>query len=412
MLLVASIISTKRDRHTYHEIRKENTMQYLTKKNIPQQLLSIIKSEFNYTGTKFRCSSWNDNQPISVSSYWDGGSRDYAVLVNRDNYQVSRLKEPTVPSIEGSIPQFCIPQNHVLLINSISRGKNIGIYIYFRESEGELNLAGEKIELDVFQQIVLLASYQLQASYRLDNINSALLRNNVRTWSKDRYNAIRRSLVEKELMNKNFSLNADGKNQALLLEKEHYDCESVIADYIAKKRAEKQIEEENKRIEEEVAKLKESREVKENQAAKFRNHLINETRQVSATVAVKLLANNDFQEVLDKLESDSPNYVWDFESQLTLFLAASEIIKDFTDLDAAIKKDEMQPTVITKSLNLFGQQTLLTIRFNDCNDSSIIMAIGKNRGTEFTTVCSIKEQIDHAWNITDYDGLGEILCKL
>ena len=153
------------------------------------------------------------------------------------------------------------------------------------------------------------------------------------------------------------------------------------------------------------------------QATKFRSQLIAETRNVTAVSAVKLLSNNEFQKYLDMLDYDSPTYVWDFKSQLEVYLAATTIIEELKEKerqDGLNNSKPYQAVVVTRSGSLFGQALLLTIRYNDEVHASITVIIAKNRPMEYKTVCPIKaahKELDEN-TTSDCKRLGEILATL
>ena len=152
------------------------------------------------------------------------------------------------------------------------------------------------------------------------------------------------------------------------------------------------------------------------QATKFRSQLIAETRNLTAISAVKLLANNEFQKYLDMLDYDHPSYVWDFSSQLEVYLAATTIIENLKEKERQDGLNNSKPfkaEVITRSGSLFGQALLLTIRYNDDVHASITVSIAKNRPMEFKTVCPLDTANKELYEDTKRDckGLGEILVQ-
>lgn len=120
-----------------------------------------------YTGKKFQCEFVD--YPISVISYWDGGTRDYFVMVKND--LSARLETPeTRPGVNDLAAQkgMTPPPGYCLVCNRIFCGKSAGLSLYFNKADQVLMLPDEAVSLSEGEKAVLWATQAFKSFCRVD----------------------------------------------------------------------------------------------------------------------------------------------------------------------------------------------------------------------------------------------------
>lgn len=128
---------------------------------LPEQGRRLVAAAFpDYAGRKFALVV--EPGPMSVGSYWDGGSRNCFAVVRLADY--AALPVPTAhPVFDGTIPPLEIPAGCVIVEHSIFCGKDAGITFHVRPDGGFL--PPEKPVLSFEDRVVLTASVSLKPSY-------------------------------------------------------------------------------------------------------------------------------------------------------------------------------------------------------------------------------------------------------
>lgn len=83
-----------------------------------------------YKGRKFR--ETDQSYPLSFSSYWDGGSRDYFAVVSLDTLEVNHAptSHPAFDKWGRAAQQgIVIPLGFVVVKHSIFCGKDVGLTV-------------------------------------------------------------------------------------------------------------------------------------------------------------------------------------------------------------------------------------------------------------------------------------------
>jgi hypothetical protein len=106
------------------------------KTNNPQ-IKAICKAAFpNYKGRKFYVQV---GIPVSLDSWWDGGSRDYYAFVDIVTNQSAQVHS-NHPAFEPNQPSTLkdpesLPPNVAVVSHRISCGKDVGCTLYLRPSQ-------------------------------------------------------------------------------------------------------------------------------------------------------------------------------------------------------------------------------------------------------------------------------------
>jgi hypothetical protein len=137
------------------------------------EVAAIIAATFpDYTGQKVKFVVHDG--ALNLASYWEGGSRDYFVLL-----RLSDLKTMQVPQqsafdrpIRG-IESFPMTPGVAVVMRSYVMGRDAGITIYVHPDDvNKAMLAAPTPELGWAEQVVLLATSGLKPSYRFSEANA------------------------------------------------------------------------------------------------------------------------------------------------------------------------------------------------------------------------------------------------
>ena len=129
-----------------------------------EKVRAVCKAAFpDYTGNK--CKVTFETGPINMSSYWDGGSRDYFAVVRLVDCKVVTIPQQSAYDrrING-LESFEIPAGFVVVERSIFCGKDLGLTIHARP-DGSQFLPAESVQLSTIQAHVLIATKALKPSY-------------------------------------------------------------------------------------------------------------------------------------------------------------------------------------------------------------------------------------------------------
>lgn len=132
-----------------------------------QLLIKIIQTAYpGYKGRKIKIST---DIPSNLSSYWDGGSRNYYVIL-----RLSDLSSYPLPSnhpvFEPNQPRelFTLPPGFVVVQHTIFCGKDLGITIYANSADLTPYLPA-KTEISELEKAVLYYTRSLKSSYNGQN---------------------------------------------------------------------------------------------------------------------------------------------------------------------------------------------------------------------------------------------------
>ena len=95
------------------------------------EVKSMARMAFpNYTGRKFKLD--NSGRPVNVTSYWDGGSRDYYSAVNLSTGERIDVPQNGTPFDGGPVAPdgVTVPAGYVIAMRSIFGGKDMGVTFY------------------------------------------------------------------------------------------------------------------------------------------------------------------------------------------------------------------------------------------------------------------------------------------
>jgi len=68
--------------------------------------------------------------PMSLNSYWDGGSRNYFYFVNLNTFQVNQVPQNGTPFDRANLKADTLPDGNAIVEVSIFRGKTVSCRIY------------------------------------------------------------------------------------------------------------------------------------------------------------------------------------------------------------------------------------------------------------------------------------------
>jgi hypothetical protein len=167
----------------------------------------------DYTGKKFKVEAFRG--PMELRSSWDGGSRDYYVIVNLSNGKVKPI--PENGSGFGSNNKIFkitkLPPNFVVVEKSIFVGKDMGITIYINQ-ENISKMLPAPDDTTWEEKVVLVATRSLKSSYGgvKDYRFQAALRDTGIT--KQEWDTAKENLIQKGMLNKAGAITDKGRNAA------------------------------------------------------------------------------------------------------------------------------------------------------------------------------------------------------
>jgi hypothetical protein len=163
----------------------------------------------DYNGNKFKVELFRG--PMNLSSYWDGGSRDYYAIVN-----MSTMRSEPIPqggSGHGDVPyrMTTLPDSFAVVEHTFYMGKDLGITIYVNQ-ENMSKMLPQGQEISWAEKVVLSATRSLKSSYGgvKDYRFQEALRNTGIT--KQEWDIAKQSLIQKRMLNAAGAITNDGKN--------------------------------------------------------------------------------------------------------------------------------------------------------------------------------------------------------
>jgi hypothetical protein len=178
-------------------------------KHDDSSVVSIVKAAFpSYSGRTVRLKTLT--LPMSVRSYWGGGSRDYYAFVRLGDKKTAAVHS-NHPAFEPSQPSevTSLPPGVVIVEHSIFCGKDHGITIYARpEDLNPALLAAPMPELSDDEKNCLDKTCGLKNSYGGES-NIRFKRSGM---TLERWEAAKASLLAKGFINKAGAATNEGRN--------------------------------------------------------------------------------------------------------------------------------------------------------------------------------------------------------
>lgn len=157
-----------------------------------------------YTGRKFKVQVVPEGTNIDVTSYWDGGSRDYFVVMN-----LVTMKSMPVPQngdpYTRKIAPVKIHENMCVVQHSIFMGKDTGLTFIISEKNAAQLLPSNDVNLDKKEKTVLVLLRSLKPAYRRDEARHAGISN-------QEYDTIIANLKVKQYVNSSGAITPKGRN--------------------------------------------------------------------------------------------------------------------------------------------------------------------------------------------------------
>lgn len=186
-----------------------NTITYTTDATMKE----LAKKLFGYSGKTFKVVA---KSSYTLNNYWDGGSKEEAVLVSRTGEIYYPNAEVNNPFKVVAHQFFDIPENHFVVTYSIVQGKDRGITFYVRPEELPNDLNPAQDELTVQAKIVLFCFRSYKSSY--GNLKDYRRHEATQIIKSSEYDTAKQELLDKGLISSKNSLTTQGKNAAAPLD--------------------------------------------------------------------------------------------------------------------------------------------------------------------------------------------------
>ena len=129
----------------------------------PKGVSTLAKLSFpDYHGKKFKIVTLTG--PITIASYWSGGSRDYWTFIRIEDMEVKSLPIELGNPFVGPARETEIPRGYMAVKHSYYCGKDMGLTFY-AHPENVTRFLPEKADLSQAEKIVLCATRSLKSSY-------------------------------------------------------------------------------------------------------------------------------------------------------------------------------------------------------------------------------------------------------
>lgn len=170
---------------------------------------ALANKVFGYTGRAFKVVG---KTHYTLNNFWDGGSKESAVLVSRDGKVYHPNGDTKNPFRAVAHQSFEIPANHFVMVHSIFKGKDKGITFYVRPDELPNDLPAANDELTVQAKIVLFCYRSYKSSYA--GIKDYRQHEATQIIKSSEYEPAKQELITKGLISARNSLSTEGKNAA------------------------------------------------------------------------------------------------------------------------------------------------------------------------------------------------------
>ncbi|MEA5578643.1 hypothetical protein [Anabaena sp. UHCC 0451] len=169
---------------------------------------ALAKKVFGYAGRTFKVVG---RTHYTLANFWNGGSKEFAVMFSRDGQRFDLKPETTDPYQVGSIQTFEIPVNHFIITHSIIQGQDKGITFYVHPEELPNDLPASD-ELTIQAKIVLFCYRCYKSSYA--GIKDYRQHEATQIIKPSEYEIAKQELITKGLISARNSLTTGGKNIA------------------------------------------------------------------------------------------------------------------------------------------------------------------------------------------------------
>ena len=172
------------------------------------EVVRIAQAAFpDYRGKKYRVKLFTG--PMSLTSNWEGGSRDFYALIHLPSNRTQPVPENGTPfSNRATTEQVeTLPTNCAVVRHTLFCGKDLGVTIFVGE-ENLAKLLPAPMELTPAQNIVQVATRSLISRARFDG---AVSHTGI---DRKAWDAAKAELVVKGLLKPNGAITDDGMNAA------------------------------------------------------------------------------------------------------------------------------------------------------------------------------------------------------
>jgi len=165
----------------------------------------------DYGGRKFKLDY--SGRPVNVTSYWDGGSRDYYVALDLATGRTLPVPQNGTPFDGGPVAPdgVSVPPGYIIAEHSIFCGKDMGLTFYVHPDSATKFLPPPSTITDD-ERTVLGATSSLRNTYAGETnirFKRARRHNGI---TQERWNTASVSLVDAKLLNKAGAITTAGRN--------------------------------------------------------------------------------------------------------------------------------------------------------------------------------------------------------
>jgi len=159
-----------------------------------------------YTGRKFKLD--NSGHPVNVTSYWDGGSRDYYSAVNLSTGTRIDVPQNGTPFDGGPVAPdgVTVPAGYVIAQHSIFCGKDMGLTFYVNPETATQFLPAPDVLTEDELNVLVSTTHKNTYGGRTD------IRFHKSGLTREAWNTASDALKSRKLLNKAGSLTTSGRN--------------------------------------------------------------------------------------------------------------------------------------------------------------------------------------------------------
>lgn len=158
----------------------------------------------DYTGRKFKVTVVPEGSAIDVTSYWDGGTREYFVVMNLITLKTVPVPQNGDPYTKRIAP-VKIHENMCVVSHSIFMGKDMGLTFTISEKNAAQLLPDTSTNLDKKEKTVLVLLRSLKPAYRRDEARQAGI-------SSTEYDTLVANLKVKQYVSSSGGITPKGRN--------------------------------------------------------------------------------------------------------------------------------------------------------------------------------------------------------
>lgn len=116
----------------------------------------------SYSGRKFKLD--NSGRPVNMTSHWDGGSRDYFVVLQLGSGQAKEIPQNGTMFDRVDVKDTVVPPGFVIIEHTIFCGKDLGITFHV-DPETALAFLPEPTTITNWERAVLRCTAAYKNSY-------------------------------------------------------------------------------------------------------------------------------------------------------------------------------------------------------------------------------------------------------